>query len=155
MSRQDHVKSCYSKCTGWMRSLDIKGNSQWKGSFTSTGVLTFLNDSYFRVRSPPSSTPQRCAASMLESKEPTLPFSQYSSNLSIRRRQVCHWGVLIDLQRLSFKALKTRVVAVKSVPHFAKGSSHLLSLGTATFPLGFKIYWSSLWKAEVGNANTY
>jgi len=26
MSRQDHVKSCYSECTGRMRSLDIKGN---------------------------------------------------------------------------------------------------------------------------------
>lgn len=55
--------------------------------------------------------------------EPIIPFSQYLSSLCMGTRQVCHRDLLVNLQRLCFKVLKTHlvvVVAVKSTLYFAK-----------------------------------
>lgn len=112
--------------------------------------MTAISESEVHLRAPPRGVQHQC----WRARSPPYLSASIRQTLSIRRRQVCHRGVLTNLQRLSFKALKpvwavVVVVGSEEYTTFCQGGLHL-SLGTVTFPLGFKIYWSSLVKSRGG-----
>lgn len=130
-----HIKGISQKvlCLYWGFNLSY---SSFRVKSPTLITLQMYNISCWGGRSvchPWPSILLSCSPSILK---PILPFSQHLSGLSMGRRQVCHKSILINLQRLCFKALKTHlvvVVAVKSILHFASESSHLLSFGAVTF----------------------